>query len=80
MRVSKKKLQGIWSTHTDNNLSYLEVPAGPNSNPKECEQWRIIEMPNKIEEKILERNQQHFGQAEGTPMTSAVFKTSLGYK
>ncbi|KAL7574197.1 hypothetical protein ACA910_014872 [Epithemia clementina (nom. ined.)] len=48
-------------------LSHLEVPADPNeTNYNSCTEWITIDTPPEVEQKLRERNQQHFGQAAGT--------------
>ena len=55
-------------------LTHLEVPLDPSQDPKTCPKdpthWRIERVPEEIERMILTRNQQHFGQAQGTPFTA----------
>ena len=37
-------------------------------------------MPEEIERILLQRNQLHFGQAEGTPFTRPPLQVDIGYK
>lgn len=39
-------------TTQDNNLSYLEVPVDPMDNPKECNDWKVVVIPEEIEQKL----------------------------
>ena len=55
-------------------LSRLEVPRDtPERDYKACKDWITIEVPKEIEQKLLERNQHHFGQAHGTYPTVPPF-------
>lgn len=75
-----QKLKGLRKPHYNNNILYLEVPTNLNTDPKECNDWTTVKLPDAIEKKLLKRNQNHFGQAEGTPVMALCFKTSLGYE
>lgn len=65
---------------TTSALDRLEVPRSwpdpdPNvticdlEDPKTCSEWKTITEPSAVEQYLLLRNRQHFGQAEGTPFT-----------
>ena len=47
----------------------LEIPTNPTDNPKTCTDWTRIDCPTEIERLLTIRNQKHFGQMEGTPLT-----------
>ena len=52
-------------------LSRLEVPSDPNDfNYNECKEWITVDTPEEIEQKLLERNKRHFGQADETFRTA----------
>ena len=48
--------------------------------PDSPDHWETISIPSEIERLLLERNQAHFGQAEGTPLTRPPFTADIGYK
>ena len=50
-------------------FSYIEVPQDPTANPKKTKAWRLVDTPKEIKKYLTERNQKHFGQAQGTPWT-----------
>ena len=59
----------VMNKNKDGGLSHLEVPANQQEDPKQCKEWLRVECPQEIEAFIMERNQKHFGQMEGTPPT-----------
>jgi len=63
------KLCNLKSTARSKGLSTLQVPLHPDDDPKQCTEWVTIEAPDKIVEKLRDRNRKHFGQASGTPFT-----------
>ena len=50
------------------------------SLPDSPDHWETISIPSEIEKLLMERNQVHFGQAEGTPFTRPPFTADVGYK
>jgi hypothetical protein len=48
-------------------LSMVKIPDPETENPKTATQWTTITDPVQVEQKILARNQRHFGQASVTP-------------
>jgi hypothetical protein len=65
-----KFARGIQKT----GLSRLEVPRDQTERDyKACTDWITIDVPKEIEQKLLERNQFHFGQADGTHPTIPPF-------
>ena len=47
-------------------ITRLDVPADPDDvNYKSCVDWISIDTPEEIESRLLQRNQTHFGQADG---------------
>ncbi len=64
-----QELQAVRGRMGSKGLSYSEVPVDPNADPKLCTEWKKIDMPDEIVKYLLERNQKHFGQANGTPLT-----------
>ena len=48
-------------------LSRLQVPSDrTNFDYKNCTEWITLDAPKEIEERLLQKNTQHFGQAHGT--------------
>jgi hypothetical protein len=62
------------------SIDKLEVPRVDGTPPKLCDDWRVVTIPQEIEDALLDRNRAHFGQAEGTPCTTPVMRENLGYK
>jgi hypothetical protein len=55
-------------------LSRIQIPRDDTKRDyKGCTDWITIEVPKEIEEKLRERNQRHFGQADGTHPTVPPF-------
>jgi len=51
-------------------INRVEVPADPTDiDYKNCKEWRSVDAPEEMLECLRERNQTHFGQAQGTPFT-----------
>ncbi|KAG9295939.1 hypothetical protein G9A89_021676, partial [Geosiphon pyriformis] len=48
--------------------------------PDTPDYWETITVPAKIERILLQRNQHHFSQAEGTPFTEPSLRADVGYK
>lgn len=79
-----RTLQAIKRTTSgQSSLDRLEIPASwpPPSHsihslaqledPKTCSEWKTITEPHEIEHYLVLRNRLHFGQAEGSPFTTA---------
>jgi hypothetical protein len=61
-----KKLQNIRG-YTKSGLTRLDIPADlTDRNYQQCTEWITLDTPKDIEKKLRERNQRHFGQAQGT--------------
>ena len=58
---------------TNSGLSSIKVPS------ENSEEYITIDTPAEIEEKLLERNQQHFGQAKGTFPTAPPFSKRIDW-
>ena len=55
-------------------ITRLEVPTdSSNMDYERCTEWITIDTPAEIESRLLQRNQKHFGQAEGTFPTQQPF-------
>ena len=64
------KLKYLRKRHTKSRLTRVLIPTNPSSDPSNCTEWTAIDDPQEMESLILQRNQQHFGQAAGTPFAS----------
>ncbi len=60
-------------------LTRIEIPVHPEADPKSCTDWRVIDVPSEIVEHLQKRNQQHFGQAHGTPFTVNPLASDFGF-
>ena len=55
-------------------ITRLDVPADTTTTDyNNCSSWITIDTPAEIEERLLQRNRRHFGQANGTFPTKAPF-------
>ena len=63
----------ICRRQTTSGLSSIKVPS------ENSEEYITIDTPAEIEEKLLERNQQHFGQAKGTFPTAPPFSKRIDW-
>jgi hypothetical protein len=61
------KLRAICNNRSKQGISKLEVPTNPHDDPKTCQHWRTMDLPDKILSLLCQPNQAHFGQADGTP-------------
>jgi hypothetical protein len=59
-------------------LSRIEMP-NPTDDPKQCNDWTTIDAPAEMTKYLLERNQKHFGQAQGTPFTLPPLSMSIDF-
>ena len=70
------------------SLSSLKIPRNLSISDTEAikklpdipQYWETITLPDEIERLLLQRNQIHFGQAEGTPFTRPPLQADIGYK
>ena len=62
----------------DSGLSHLEVPdpSDQEQDPKKCKKWIRITCPQDIQDRLAKRNQKHFSQMQGTPLTQPPFQHS----
>ena len=84
-----KTIRGIASTQ---GFTSIEVPddwppphtekvdLNTLSDPKKCDQWRTVDVPDSIVYYLLLRNRKHFGQAQGTPFTEPPFSTQIDWE
>ena len=68
IKAMYKKIRNMRRPHKQ-GVSRVQVPQDSNQLPKECTEWRTIDTPSEVKQALLHRNQQHFGQAQGTPFT-----------
>ena len=47
--------------------------------PDNAQHWETITVPEDIERLLMQRNQHHFAQADGTPFTQPPFTADVGY-
>ena len=64
---------------TDGGLSYLLVPSQPDDNPKTCHEWKRVDCPNEIKNRLTQRNQKHFGQSKGCTLTSPPLDVTMDF-
>jgi hypothetical protein len=70
----------IRGRHKKGGFNTIEVPEDPNISPKTCTKWRTVDCPKEIETFLLERNRQHFGQAQGTPFTIPPISQEINFE
>ena len=51
----------------------------PAEDPKTCQDWQTIDVPDEIVKHLQARNRKHFGQAHGTPFTCEPLNNDLGF-
>jgi len=77
------KLRNIRNPERSTGLTSIQVPRDPSIDPKQCpkdnEHWRTIRAPREVEELLIARNRKHFGQAQGTPLTSPAIWSHMLY-
>ena len=57
----------------------VKIPDPETANPKTATSWTTITEPQLVEQKILARNQRHFGQAATTPLATAEIQKLLSF-
>jgi hypothetical protein len=63
--------------HIRGGLSHVLIPAISGTDPKECENWKVIDCPEEIEMLLQERNRNHFGQSRDCNLTSPPFDFTM---
>ena len=63
----------------DSQITHLQVPADRTVQPKECTEWLTIDTPKEVEDYLIERNKDHFGQANATFPTTKQFKEHVDW-
>jgi hypothetical protein len=61
-------------------LNMIEVPAEEGTDPKQCTEWKTVNLPDEIIQRLMERNRSHFGQAHGTPFTVPPLSEQLQFE
>ena len=74
------KLNKIRRNSTNSSFNSIDIPTDLPDKPKEAKQWTTIDAPEEITKYLIQRNRQHFGQAEGTPFTVPPLSVDLDYK
>jgi hypothetical protein len=74
------KIRALRKNQSRQGITKLEVPLNPTDDPKTCRQWRTVDLPDKILALLRKRNQDHFGQAEGTPFTVGTLKQDFDFE
>jgi exonuclease III len=67
------------TTTTRQGVTRLEIPTHTADDPKNCTDWRVIDIPSEIIHHLQTRNQRHFGQAHGTPFTIPPLSTAFQF-
>jgi hypothetical protein len=78
IKAMYSKIRALRKNQSRQGITKLDVLLNPNDEPKTCRQWRTVDLPNKI--LALLRNQEHFGQAEGTPFTAGTLKQDFNFE
>ena len=73
------KLKTLRARGHQSGVTRIEIPLHPNEDPKTCDDWQTIDVPDEIVHHIQARNRKHFGQAHGTPFTCEPLKTEMGF-
>lgn len=60
-------------------VSYKDENSQPMDYPDEASTWQTTTDPLQIEERLLARNIEHFGQAQGTLFATEYFQRAFGY-
>ena len=82
-----KKIQFIRQSGHTKGLTTIKIPRDPavtsdermKELPDNDSTWKTVRIPEEIEKLVLERNQRHFGQAEGTPFTQNPLSMDVKY-
>jgi hypothetical protein len=74
------KIQAIRKHQSRQGISQLEVPVNPDDDPKTCTHWQTVNLPKEILALLRKRNQEHFGQAAGTPFTVGTLRQDFDFE
>jgi hypothetical protein len=73
------KLQLLRQVRQSRGITRIEVPLIQDQDPKQCTEWKTIDVPTEILQHLLTRNRKHFGQAHNTPFTTSPLLDDLGF-
>jgi hypothetical protein len=78
------KLRSIFNPKPKSGVSNIEIPDkddndNPTTDPDKAITWKRISDPKQVETSILNRNIQHFGQANGTLFTRTAITDLFDY-
>ncbi len=74
-----QKLKVIRLSNQRQGVTRIEIPLHPGDDPKECQEWRQVDVPTEVLHQLQQRNRAHFGQAHGSPFTVAPLVDQLGF-
>ena len=77
----KALMSTIRNARTSNQrrgVTSIEIPIHPDSDPKTCTEWQIVEVPTDVITLLQNRNRLHFSQAHDTPFTVPPLSSELG--
>ena len=74
------KIRAIRKHQSKGGITSLEVPEDPDEDPKTCTHWRKVDLPSEILTLLWKRNQEHFGQAKGTPFTVGTLRQDFDFE
>ena len=73
------KLKTVRNKDRTQGVVRLEIPQDETMDPKQCTEWKVIDVPTEIVRHLQQRNRKHFGQAHGTPFTIPPLSDQLGF-
>jgi hypothetical protein len=79
IRQVHTKIKSARTTLQRTGVTRIEIPVHPESDPKTCTEWKVIDIPSEVLINLQIRNQPHFGQAHETPFTIPPFTRDFGY-
>ena len=77
-QATKKLMQQLPSKSGQSSIGLTRILV-PNPTPGEDPPWVPVTEPTKIEQALMDRNVQHFAQAQGTPMTTPEMMQSIPF-
>ena len=75
----KLKIARQADTHHREGVFRLEIPLHSDTDPKQYNDWQVIDVPSEVVAHLQKRNRTHFGQAHGTPFTVPPLSDQLGF-
>lgn len=79
LRAANNNKEGLTSLKIPKNVPLTDTDA-IKVLPDTPDHWETINVPETIEQLLLQRNRHHFSQAEGTPFTVPPLRAEIGYK